>query len=164
MELVTPGLGLLFWTLLTFLIVLFVLSRYAWKPIITAVKEREQTIADALNSAEAAKNEIAQLRVENQNLLEQARLERDKILKDATAAANTIIAEAREKALAEGAKIMDNARQAIITEKNAAMTDVKNQIAILSVQVAEKIIKKQLDNDKAQKELVGDFIKDIKLN
>lgn len=164
MELVTPGLGLIFWSTLTFVIVLFLLSKFAWKPIFTAIKERENTISEALNAAESAKHEIAQLKLDNQNLLEQAKLERDKILKDAQTAASNIVTEAREKATEESNRILENAKVAINTEKNAALAEVKNQIATLSIQIAERLIKKELDNEKSQKELVNNFVKDLKLN
>lgn len=158
MELVTPGIGLIFWQTVTFLIVLFLLSKFAWKPIMSALKEREKTIETALASAEQARAEMQQLKASNEALLQQARLERDAILKDAQEAANNIIGEARTKAITEADRIIANAKATIETEKQAALTELKNQVASLSIEIAEKVLRKQLSSDAAQKELVAQYI------
>lgn len=164
MELVTPSLGLLVWTTITFLTLVFVLTKFAWKPIMAALREREESIENALSSAEKAKTEMAQLTATNEKLLAEARVERDKIIREATAAANVMINEAKEKASSEGDKMIAQAKEAINNEKNAAMTEIQNQIATLSIQVAEKILRKELSSDAAQNELLGKMIKEVNLN
>lgn len=164
MELVTPGLGLLVWTTITFLTLVFVLTKFAWKPIMAAIREREESIENALSSAEKAKAEMAQLTATNEKLLAEARVERDKIIREATAAANAMINEAKEKASSEGDRMIAQAKEAINNEKNAAMTEIQNQIATLSIQVAEKILRKELSSDAAQNELLGKMIKEVNLN
>ena len=161
---VTPDFGLIIWQLITFLIVLFILGKFAWKPILGSLKERENTIEEALNAAKKAKEEMLQLQAGNEKLLAEARLERDKILRDAQTAANNMITEAKDKASAEGARMIENAGQAINNEKQAVLTEVKNMAANLSIQIAEKILKRELADEKAQKELVNEFIKEANLN
>ncbi|MDN5204053.1 F0F1 ATP synthase subunit B [Fulvivirgaceae bacterium BMA10] len=164
MDLITPGFGLIFWQAVVFLIVVFILGKFAWKPILKSLKDREDSIDEALNEAKNAKEEMAQLKAENEKLLADARLERDQILKDATAAANKIREEAREEAGKISAKMVEDAKTTIQNEKKAALTEVKNQVAELSLLVAEKLIKKNLEEDKAQKALVDDFVKDLNVN
>lgn len=164
MDLITPGFGLIFWQTVTFLAVLFILGKFAWKPILTALKEREDSIEDALSAAEKAKQEIANLKAENEKLLDEARLERDKILKDATAAANKLKDEAREDAGKISAKMVEDAKNAIGNEKKAALAEIKSEVAMLSIQIAEKLLRKNLEDDKAQKSLVNEFINDLNNN
>ena len=164
MDLVTPGLGLFFWQTVTFLIVLFCLSKFAWKPIMGSLKEREQTIESALLAAEKAKQDIALLQAQNENLLKEARMERDKILKDAYAAASSVVEEAKDKARIEGDRLIEGARTAIVMEKNAALAEVKNYAATLSIDIAEKLLRKELSSDLAQKQLVSEYIKEANLN
>jgi len=164
MNLVTPEIGLLFWQTLTFLIVLFILAKFAWKPILTSLKERENSIDEALSAAKKAKEEMQKLHSDNEKLLAEARLERDRILRDAQAAANNMIAEAKDKASAEGTRMIENARVAIVNEKQAALTEVKNLAANLSLDIAEKILKRELKDEAAQKDLVNEFIKEANLN
>jgi len=164
MELIQPGLGLVFWMTVTFSLVLFILSKFAWKPILTAIKERETSIETALNAAQKAKDDMEKQTAENQRLLDEARLERDKILKDAQTAANLVINQAKEKAGEEAAKMLDSARAAIQTEKGAALTEIRNLVGNLSVDIAEKIVKKELQSDEAQKTLVNKYLNDAKLN
>lgn len=164
MELITPGFGLIFWQTVTFLAVLFILGKFAWKPILTALKEREDSIEDALTAAEKAKQEMADLKAENEKLLDQARLERDKILKDATAAANKLKDEARDEAGKIKDKMLEDAKNAINNEKKSALIEIKNEVAVLSIQIAEKLLRKNLEDDKAQKSLVDEFIKDLNNN
>ena len=164
MDLVTPGLGLIFWQTITFLIVFFCLAKFAWKPILTALKERETTIESALSAAERAKADIADLQAQNENLLKEARAERDRILKEAHLASNSLLNEAKERATEEGNRLIENARSAIASEKQAALAEVKNFAANLSVEIAEKLLRRELSSENAQKELVNEYIKEANLN
>ncbi len=164
MELVTPGFGLLFWMLLSFTTVFVLLKKFAWTPILTMITEREQTIENALSSAERAKEEMAALTATNQNLLQEARNERDKMLKEALATKDSIINEARSKASEEAARIIAKGREEIQNDKNAAIVELKNQVGKLSIEIAEKILKKQLDNQDAQQDLVKRELENVKLN
>ncbi|HWZ16130.1 MAG TPA: F0F1 ATP synthase subunit B [Mucilaginibacter sp.] len=164
MELVTPEVGLIFWTALSFFILLFILGKYAWKPILAAVAERENSIESALSKAEAVKEEMARLTSENEALLKQARAERDAILSEATKVKNQIISDAKDAAHKEGARQIELARQEINNQKAIAMADVKNQVAALSLEIAEKVLRKQFEDSKKQDELVRDLLKDVKLS
>jgi len=164
MQLVTPDIGLLFWMLVSFSIVLFLLKKYAWKPIMKSLNEREQNITEALNTARKAKEEMAALKSDNERLLNEARGERDKLLKEARDMKDSIIAEAKGKAQTEANKIMASARDAINNEKMAAITELKNQVAKMSIEIAEKILRHELSNDEKQKALMENLIKDISLN
>ncbi|MBO9701578.1 MAG: F0F1 ATP synthase subunit B [Sporocytophaga sp.] len=162
--LVQPDFGLLFWQTVTFLILLFILGKFAWKPILGALKEREADIEEALSAAENAKEEMKRLHAANEKLLQDARIEREKILKEASAVANSIITEAKDKATAESNRIVENARIAINNEKLSALTEVKNQAATLAIDIAEKLLRKELSDSKAQKELVSEYLKEAKFN
>lgn len=164
MELLTPGSGLIFWQVVVFLGLFFLLSKMAWKPILTSLKERESSIQAALDSAEKAKEEMANLKAGNEKLLKEAREERDKILRDARDAANRIHDDAQETAKKNAERILEEAKSAINTEKQAAMRDVREMVAKFSLEVAEKIMKKNLASDKAQQDLAQNFVKEIKLN
>lgn len=164
MELVTPEIGLVFWTTLSFLILFLLLRIFAWKPIMAAIGERERSIEDALLKAEAAKEEMARLTNENDHLLKQARAERDLILKEAKQVKDQIIGEAKNAAQLEGNKLIEKAKAEINNQKAIAMADVKNQIATLSLDIAEKILRKQFDDQQKQNELVADLLKEVKLN
>ncbi|WP_276498608.1 F0F1 ATP synthase subunit B [Pontibacter litorisediminis] len=164
MELVTPGIGLLFWQTVTFLIVLFLLGKFAWKPIMNALNEREASIENALSAAEKAKLEMQALKADNEKLLAEARLERDKILKEATDAANGIVETAKLKANEEGARMIEQARESIENEKRAAITEVKNMAASLSLEIAEQILRKELSDKNAQQALAQDYIREVTLN
>jgi len=164
MNLITPEIGLVFWMTLTFLTVLFLLSKFAWKPIMNAIKERELSIENALSSAENAKKEMAKLQSNNEQLLRDAQLERDALLKSAREAKEMIVSEARTKATEEAERIIAIAREAIKNEKMAAITELKNQVAILSLEIAEKLVKQNLASDENQKELSNKLIADLKLN
>ncbi|HEY8780833.1 MAG TPA: F0F1 ATP synthase subunit B [Mucilaginibacter sp.] len=163
MDLIKPEVGLIFWTALSFLILLFILGKFAWKPILNAVTERENSIESALSKAEAVREEMARLTSENEALLKQARAERDAILYEATKVKNQIISEAKESARKEGARLLDTARAEINNQKLIAIADVKNQVAALSLEIAEKVLRKQLEDQKKQNELVRDLLKEIKL-
>lgn len=164
MELVTPGFGLIFWQLVTFLIVLFLLAKFAWKPIMKALHEREASIESALSAAEKAKLEMQSLKADNEKLLAEARLERDKILKEASDAGNALVESAKLKANEEGARMIAQAREAIDNEKRAAITEVKNMAASLSIEIAERILKRELSNPDAQQALAEDYIREVTLN
>lgn len=164
MELLTPGTGLIIWQLIVFVALVFLLSKLAWKPIINSLKEREESIQNALNTADRARAEMAQLKSDNEKLLKEAREERDKMLKEAREVANRMKDEAQTDAKKAADKILAEARAAINVEKEAAMRDVKAQVALFSLEVAEKLMKKNLASDKEQKTLVEGYIKDLKLN
>lgn len=164
MELVNPGTGLILWTLITFLLVLFLLRKFAWTPIMEALIQRESFIEDSLKAAENAKAEMANLKAENERLLDEAKVERDRIIKEANATSKRIVEEANAEASKEAQKRVEEARIAIQTEKQAALAEVKTQVAILSVQIAEKLMRQELKNEAAQKALVQDYIKDLKVN
>lgn len=164
MDLVTPNFGLIFWQLVTFLIVMFLLSKFAWKPIMGALRERETSIENALSAAEQAKLEMQGLKAENEKLLAEARMERDKILKEASEAANNLVESAKTKANDEGARMIAQAREAIENEKLAALAEVKNMAAALSVDIAERILRKELSDPKAQQALAEDYIREVTLN
>jgi len=164
MELVTPEIGLVFWTAISFLILFILLARFAWKPIMGAIGERERYIEDALFKAEAAKEEMTRLTNENEALLKQARAERDLILKEAKQVKDQIIGEAKTAAQTEGNKIIEKAKVEINNQKAIAMADVKNQISTLSLDIAEKILRKQFEDKQKQNELVTELLKEVKLN
>ena len=164
MDLLTPGTGLIIWQLVIFLALFFFLAKFAWKQILASLKEREESIQTALDSAVKAKEEMAKLQAGNEQLLKDARLERDKILHDARDAGNRLHAQAQADAKKISDKMIDDAKAVINTEKNAAMRDVKAQVALFSLQIAEKLIKKNLSSDQAQKDLVSEFLKETKLN
>lgn len=164
MDLILPSFGLVFWMTLTFLIVFFILKKFAWKPILKALGDREKSIQDALDSAEKAKEEMAKLQANNEKILQEARNERDKLLKEARETKDSIIAEAKTKAQSEAEKIMQSARESIQSEKNAAIVELKNQVATLSIDIAEKIIKSELSSDEKQKALVKNLLNDVNVN
>lgn len=164
MGLVTPNPGTIFWMLIIFGIVLFVLRKFAWKPILNALKDREESIANALNSAEEAKKEVAGLKADNDRIIAEARQEKNIILKEAKEIKDKIIAEAKEKAMQETAKSIEIAHRQIQSEKTAAINDIKKQVAELSVMIAEKVLKKELSNKGEQEKMVDGLVDDIKLN
>jgi len=164
MDLLTPGTGLLFWQSVVFIALFLFLAKFAWKPIIGALNEREESIRQALESAEKAKEEMAALQAGNEKLLREAREERDRIVRDARDAANRLIDQAQTEARKSADKLIEDAKAVINTEKQAALRDVKSQVAIFSIEIGEKLIKKNLSSDKAQKDMVEEFIKEIKLN
>lgn len=147
-----------------FIVLLFILGKYAWKPILNSIDERETTIIDALNQAKLAKEEMAQLKEDNERIIREAKVERDAILKDAREIKDKIVNEAKDIAKVEGDKMIENARQSIASEKNAAMAEIKNQIGTLSVTIAENILKEKLGNDSAQNALVENILNKSNLN
>ena len=164
MDLITPGLGLVFWTIITFLILLIILKKFAWKPILGAVNEREESIKNALLSAENARNEMQNLQSDNQRILQEARLERDAMLKDAREMKEKMVADAKNEAQAQGLKMIEQAKAAIEGEKNAALAELKSHVATLSLEIAEKLLKDELSNKEAQVKLVEKMLGDAKLN
>jgi F-type H+-transporting ATPase subunit b len=164
MELLNPGTGLIFWQALIFLLLFFILAKYAWKPITESLRVREESIQKALDSAEKAKAEMAQLQADNKKLLDDARKEREVILKDAREIAAKVKEEAQEDAAKQTSKMIADAKAAINTEKQAALTEVKAQVAGLVIDVAEKLLRKKLSNEKEQRELIEEYIKDVNLN
>lgn len=164
MELLTPSPGLIFWMLLVFGILVFFLAKFAWKPILSALKEREDSIESALRMAEETRAEMTKLKADNDKILAEARLERDKIIREAKNASDNLIAQAREKAAAEGVKIIADTREAIQQEKNAMVAQMKKDVAAFSIEIAEKILRKELTDKKAQESLVSNLISEAKLN
>ena len=164
LSLITPDLGLFFWQTVIFLVTLFLLSKFAWGPIMNAMKERENSITDALSAADKARADIEKLQATNEALLVEARSERDRILTEAQRTSTLMMDEARVKALTEGNRLMEAARVSIQTEKNAALNEVKNYTATLALDIAEKILKKELSNSDEQRKLVNEYIKEVNLN
>lgn len=164
MDLVTPEVGLLFWTTVSFLIFFGILRKFAWKPILGAIKDRETSIESALSKAEAAKEEMARLTSENDHLLKEARIERDNILREAKKMKDQIVSDAKETAAKEGARMLEKARMEIDNQTAIALATVKDQVASLSIEIAEKILQKQFAEQHKQDELVADLLKEVKLN
>jgi len=164
MDLVTPGIGMIFWTTVFFLILLIILGKFAWPAILSAVHARNDSIRKALESAEKAREEMAKLQADNEKILAEARAERDALLKEARSVKDKIIAEAKEQAGAEAAKLLQNARNSIKREKESAINEIKQQVALLSLDIAEKVLKTKLSSDKEQKALVDKLVDEIDLN
>ena len=164
MELVTPALGLVIWTTVAFLILLVLLRKFAWKPILTAVKERDTFIEESLNAAEKAKLEMESLKASNEELLKQAREERDAMLREARETKDSIVAEAKGKAQEEADKLITSAKATIEGEKRAAMNEIKTYSAEIALQVAEKILRENLSSEAKQKELADKYVDEINLN
>jgi F-type H+-transporting ATPase subunit b len=156
--------GLFIWQVLIFVGLILLLKKFAWKPILDAVNEREEGIKSALLSAENARKEMANLQADNQRILQEARLERDAMLKEAREMKEKLVADAKIEAQTQGAKMIEQAKAAIQSEKNAAMADLKNQISGFSIQIAEKLLKDELSNKEAQTKLVEKMLGDVKLN
>ena len=164
MDLLIPGEGLIIWQLIIFVLLFLLLSQLAWKPIISSLKERERSIQDALDTAEKARLEMSQLRSDNEKLLKEAREERDRILREAREVSNRLKDDAQTEAKKTADKIIEDAKAAINVEKQAALKEVKIQVAMFSLDIAEKLMKKNLSSDKAQKDLVESYVKDLKTN
>lgn len=164
MGIIEPGIGLLFWMTLTFAILLFILAKFAWKPIVNAVNDREASIVDALNQAKLAKKEMEDLKSDNERIIREAKIERDSILKEAREIKERIVGEAKDIAKVEGDKMIEAAKQTIQTEKNAAMSEIRTQIGALSVNIAESILQKNLEKTEAQDELVQNYLNKSNLN
>ena len=159
MQLVTPAIGLMFWTVVIFILLLILLKKFAWKPILKAVDDRNSSINEALSSAEKAKSEMEKLSADNDKILNEARIQRDSIIKEARDIKFKTIADAKNKASIEAEKIISSAKDQIKNEKMKAMTELKNEIADISIQMAEKIIKTELKDAKSQKKLIEEDLK-----
>lgn len=164
MNLVTPEFGLIFWMILSFTILVLILKKAAWKPILKALKDREDKIDHALEAAEEAKEQMAQLKADNEKIINEARVEKDSILKEAKDIKDQIIREARDKAGDEADKMINEAKQKIRAEKTAAIDEIKAQIAGLSIEIAEKLLQEELKDKAKQNQLVKKHIDDIRLN
>ena len=164
MDLLLPHLGLIVWTVLAFLIVLFILKKFAWKPILKGLNDRETTIAESIASAERVKLEMAQLKNENEALLAAAREERATMIKEAKATKDKMIADAKEEAKSQAAKIIADANASINHQKMAAITEIKNQVGKLVVEVSEKVLRRELADKSSQEKFINDLSSEIKLN
>jgi F-type H+-transporting ATPase subunit b len=164
MDLITPEIGLFFWQTIVFLVLLFLMAKFAWKPILSSVRNREQSINDALASAENARKEMQNLKSDNEQLMKEARAERDAILKEARELKEKVITDASEEAKVKADKIVADAKRSIELEKQSAMAELKNHVAELSVEIAEKIVRKELSGKNEQHQMIEKMIGDAKLN
>lgn len=156
--------GLFFWQIAILVVLVLLLKKFAWRPILDALNEREQGIQDALQSAEDARKEMQNLQADNEKLLKEARIERDNMIREAREIKERMIAEAKEEAQKEGDKMIVSAKATIQNEKNAALADLKNQVATLSVEIAEKVLREELSTKAKQEKLVDDILNDVTLN
>src|ERR1700751_5496092 len=163
MQLLTPALGLIIWTVLAFLVVFLILKKYAWPSILGGLRKREQTIADSLAQAEKIRSEMAQMKSENEAILAKAREERSQMLKEARETKDKIINEAKEQEKVKANKIVVDAQQAINTQKMAALTDVKNQVGKMVIEVTEKVLRKELSDKQSQEAHIKDLINEVNL-
>jgi F-type H+-transporting ATPase subunit b len=164
MDLVTPDIGLLFWTAISFGVLLFLLRKFAWKPIVGTVNDREQSIKKALASAEKARLEMQNLTADNERILKEARLERETMLKEAREIKSKMIADAKDEAQTQAGKLIEQAQAAIQSEKKAAISELKNQVAELSVGIAEKVLQEELSSKDKQLSIVEDMLSKATLN
>lgn len=164
MSLLTPNPGLIFWMLVVFLLVVFILAKYAWKPIINGLKERENEIQGALDLAERTKAEMIQLKSDNEKLIVEANAIRDRILRDAKDAADRTILESKEKATIEAQKVIDSARETIRNEQQLAVSRIRKEVATLSLEIAEKVLHRELESKDAQVKLIADLASTAHLN
>ena len=162
MELVTPAIGLIFWTTVVFTLLVLLLKKFAWKPILSAVDERNKSIKDSLAQAEKARSEMSELTASNEKIIAKAKVDRDVILKEARDMKNEIISEAKDKANKEAEKLVSTAKEQILNEKMKALTELKNHVADLSIEMAEKILSSELSDVSKQKELVSKALKESK--
>ena len=164
MELIKPAIGLIFWMCLTFGLVVFILKKFAWKPILKALKDREDSIQNALDAAKNAREEMASLKSDHEKIIADAKTQRDAILKEAREIKDKMIAEAKDRASKDSEKITAVARENIQNEKMAAITELKNQVAHLSIEIAEKILKQELKEKDKQKTIVSNLLNEVKMN
>lgn len=164
MEIVTPDYGLVFWTGIVFCILLFLLAKFAWKPILGAVNAREEKINDALELAEKTQAEMKAMQAQNENLMKEARAERDAMVKDAKETAAKMVEDAKSAAKVEAEKVMTAARESINAEKAAAISELKTQVAAFSIEIAEKVVRGELASDDKQKALADKLAEDINMN
>ena len=164
MDLLNPSFGLIIWTLIAFLIVFFILKKYAWKPILDSLKEREQNISDSILSAEKVRAEMAELKSENEILLAEAREERAVMMREAKETRDKIIAEAKERAREETNKIVSDAQNTINQQKMAAVIDLKNQVGKLVLEVSERVLRRELSDREAQEKYIKELSEKVELN
>jgi len=164
MGLVMPDFGLLFWMVVSFSLLMWLLGKFAWKPILTALAAREDSIEKALKSAELAKNEMVKLQAGNEKLLKEAMMERERIVKEARELKDSIVRDAKNVAVVEANKVMEEAKSAIARERADAVNEMKSVISSFSIEIAEKILKEHLSDNKKQKDLVVNYLENIKLN
>lgn len=164
MDLLTPDLGLLFWQVVVFLGLFLILRTFAWKPITDGLNERENNIQSALDLAEKTRAEMTALKADNEKLLAQARSEREAILRGAKETADKMIADSRDKAEAEGKRMLEQAREAMQNERQALITQMKKEVVSLSLEIAEKVLRKELTDKSSQEKLVTDMVSNSRLN
>lgn len=164
MSLLTPNPGLIFWMLVVFLLVVFILAKFAWKPIIKGLKDRENEIQGALDLAERTRAEMIKLKSDNEKLIAEANAVRDQILRDAKDAADRTILESKDKAAVEAQKMIDSAREAIRNEQQMAVTKIRKEVAVLSLEIAEKVLQRELKDKEAQERLIADLASSARLN
>lgn len=164
MELIYPGIGLIFWMTLSFLLLMLILKKFAWKPVLNMLNEREKKIDDALNAADKVREEMELMKIDNEKLLKDAKIEREAILAEARQLKDKILDEARLRGTEEAQRMVDSAREAINFEKMAAITELKNQIALLSIDIAEKVLKEELAVNAKQKQLINNLLDEINFN
>ncbi|RKX17762.1 MAG: ATP synthase F0 subunit B [Candidatus Zixiibacteriota bacterium] len=164
MQLVTPDFGLLFWMLVSFLIFIFLLKKYAWKPILKSIKERDESIEHALKAAEEARAEIEEIKKESERIRRDVLIEREGIIDKAVHEKDRIVEAAKHQAKAEADKIFQETKQDIEHEKKQAIIELKNQVATVSIQIAEKVLRKEMANKKDQEKYINDLLKEINLN
>jgi F-type H+-transporting ATPase subunit b len=164
MELLIPDMGLLFWQVVVFGITFFLLSKFAWKPITESLKEREDNIQGALDLAEKTRSEMSKLKAENEQILAQARAERDTMLRGAKETADKMVADARDKAALEGQRMLEQAREAMANERQALVASMKKEVVNLSIEVAEKVLRRELTDKASQEKLVQDLVASSRLN
>jgi len=164
MDLIKPEIGLFFWQTIVFLVLLFLMAKFAWKPILNSVRKREDSINDALASAESARLEMTNLKANNEKLLKEAREERDSMIKEAREIKEKMIADASDDAQVKANQMISAAQDAIKMEKQAALNEIKTQVATLSIEIAEKVVSKELTSKEDHMKLVGSMLDDVKLN
>ena len=164
MDLITPEYGLFFWQTIVFFILIFLMARFAWKPVLNGLRQREETINDSLASAENARKEMQNLKADNEKLMQEARAERDAVLREARELKEKIVADAAEEAQEKADSIVAQAKSSIEMEKRAAMADIKNQVASLSIEIAEKVVRKELSSKEKQHQMIDDMLGDVTLN
>jgi F-type H+-transporting ATPase subunit b len=164
MDLLTPEFGTIVWTLLIFGITAFILAKFAWKPVLSSLKQRDESIAKALQAAEEAKKEVSQLHLQSEKLIAEAKTERDKILQEARELKDTLLTDARDQAKREGHKLIEEAREVIKNEKAAAIFEIKKQVSELSVAISEKVLMHELSDPEKQKEIIEKSLVDVKFN
>lgn len=164
MELITPGIGLMFWMLLSFSVVLYILRKFAWKPILKSIHDREDSIEAALRSADKARDEMARIQADNEKILNQSRIESEKILRESKELGDKYIADARKAASVEAAKLIEEAKKVIESEKMAAISQVRNEIAELSINIAEKLLKSELTDMSRQSKIIQNSLDNFRLN